>query len=153
MEYIEEKVKVITLCGSLRFINEMKVIQRRLVDKGFVCFMPEVDSRKLLQEPVPISIFQSIHNEKMRQSDAILIVNVNGYIGDNTRDEIQYAHSIKKKVYYLNNTKDGECCPDYIKSLLIDHYSPDLIFKFIEFLSNPEDEDQESEENVDIRFK
>ena len=38
-------------------------------------------------------------------SDEIYVINVNGYIGESTRSEIEYAISTGKKVNYLEEVK------------------------------------------------
>lgn len=39
--------------------------------------------------------------KKIDLSDAIYVVNVNGYIGNNTKLEIDYAKSNNKEIIYL----------------------------------------------------
>lgn len=39
-------------------------------------------------------------------SDAIFVINVENYIGNNTLDEVEYAHSKGKKVFYLSKYPD-----------------------------------------------
>jgi hypothetical protein len=41
------------------------------------------------------------HRKKIDLSDAIYVINVNGYIGDSTFNEIKYAKSKGKEVIYL----------------------------------------------------
>jgi len=41
-------------------------------------------------------------------SDAIFVVNVNGYIGESTYGEIDWAQRMKKEVYFLVNPKEEE---------------------------------------------
>ena len=43
------------------------------------------------------------HFKKIDLSDAIYVVNVNGYIGESTKLEIEYAKSNNKEIIYLNN--------------------------------------------------
>ena len=42
-----------------------------------------------------------LHFQKIEMSDAIFVVNVDGYIGESTRKEIEYAKSLDKEVMYL----------------------------------------------------
>ena len=42
-----------------------------------------------------------MHKEKIKISDAIFVVNVNGYIGESTKSEIEYAKSQNKEILYL----------------------------------------------------
>lgn len=43
------------------------------------------------------------HFKKMELSDAILVVNVNNYIGDSTKLEIEYAKKLGKEIIYYTN--------------------------------------------------
>ncbi|MDE2105440.1 MAG: hypothetical protein KGL39_49895 [Patescibacteria group bacterium] len=42
-----------------------------------------------------------LHKRKIDLADEVLVLNVGGYIGDSTRSEIEYAHSIGVPVRYL----------------------------------------------------
>ena len=42
-----------------------------------------------------------MHRQKIDLSDEIYVINVNGYIGESTKSEIEYAISNGKKVKYL----------------------------------------------------
>ena len=44
-----------------------------------------------------------MHKEKIKISDAILVVNINGYIGEDTRSEIDFAKSLNKEIIYYND--------------------------------------------------
>lgn len=46
------------------------------------------------------SILDKIHRKKIDISDAIYVVNINGYIGESTRKEIEYANNNGKEVIY-----------------------------------------------------
>lgn len=39
-----------------------------------------------------------MHKEKIKISDAILVVNVDDYIGKSTKSEIKFAQSLGKKI-------------------------------------------------------
>ena len=43
------------------------------------------------------------HFKKIELSDAILVVNVNNYIGDSTKLEIEYAKKLGKEIIYYTN--------------------------------------------------
>ena len=43
----------------------------------------------------------NLHKEKINMSDAIFVVNVDGYIGESTYGEIDWAQRMKKEVYFL----------------------------------------------------
>ena len=44
-----------------------------------------------------------MHKEKIKLSDAILVMNVNDYIGSSTNDEIEYAKSLNKEILYYTD--------------------------------------------------
>ena len=46
-----------------------------------------------------------MHKEKIRISDAILVVNVDNYIGESTRSEIDFANSLNKEIIYYTDMK------------------------------------------------
>ena len=44
-----------------------------------------------------------MHRIKIDLSDAIYVINVGGYIGKSTREEIKYAKQKGKEIIYLEN--------------------------------------------------
>ncbi|MFW9826163.1 MAG: hypothetical protein ACFFEY_00910 [Candidatus Thorarchaeota archaeon] len=49
---------------------------------------------------------QEIALKKLHYQDAMLVIDINGYIGDQTREEIDYfKKEIKKPIFYLSNLK------------------------------------------------
>lgn len=46
-------------------------------------------------------MLDDMHKRKIDMADEIFVINVNGYIGDSTRSEIEYAEVHGKKVNYL----------------------------------------------------
>ena len=49
-----------------------------------------------------------MHQDKIGMSDAILVVNVNGYLGESTRDEIEYAKLLGKEILYYTDLSEQE---------------------------------------------
>lgn len=77
--------KVITLCGSTRFKEQLF---------GH-CGDNEVwtDGTK--------AMLDRMHLAKIDLADEIFVINVDNYIGDSTRNEIEYAKSKGKRVRFL----------------------------------------------------
>lgn len=50
-----------------------------------------------------ISILGRMHKEKIRLSDAIFVVNVDNYVGESTRSEIEFARSLNKEIIYYTD--------------------------------------------------
>lgn len=101
-------MKVITICGSYKFKKEMINIAEKLTLEGNCVLMPNELSRNskddyTLEEALMID---KMHKEKIKLSDAILVVNVNGYIGSSTKSEIEYAKNLNKEIMYYTDLKE-----------------------------------------------
>ena len=95
------QIKVITICGSMRYSKEMMKIAEELELKdGYAVIqcVYNVDGQKY--EGIDASILDKIHRKKIDISDAIYVVNIDGYIGNSTRNEIEYAKNNGKEVIY-----------------------------------------------------
>jgi len=91
---------VITLCGSARFRNEIDEAQKKLTLQGHQIFTIEnLVGIEITKETE--SMLASSHKKKIDLSDAIYVINVNGYIGASTSSEIEYAKSKGKEILYL----------------------------------------------------
>lgn len=49
-----------------------------------------------------------LHKEKIRIADFIIVLDVGGYIGSSTREEIGYAKALHKPIYYLSDLEIKE---------------------------------------------
>lgn len=95
---------VITLCGSTRFKEQFIEMQKKLTLEGNIvisvgafghCGDNEVwtDGKK--------AMLDRMHLAKIDLADEIFVINVDNYIGDSTRNEIEYAKSKDKRVRFL----------------------------------------------------
>ena len=48
-------------------------------------------------------MLDDMHKRKIDMADEIFVINVDGYIGESTKSEIEYALANNKKVNYLEN--------------------------------------------------
>ncbi len=48
-------------------------------------------------------MFGAMHRERIRLSDAIMVVNIDDYIGESTRQEIEFARSLNKEILYYTD--------------------------------------------------
>lgn len=99
-----KKYKVITLCGSTRFKDEFMKIQKDLTLKGNIVislglFGHSGDKEALNEHTKEMLI--NMHRQKIDMSDEIFVINKNGYIGENTLSEIEYARTKGKVITYL----------------------------------------------------
>ncbi len=98
------KRKVVTLCGSVRFWNEIQEVSERLQLENkyaVIGIIPHIMDRDLTEYEK--ELFGELHRVKIDLSDAIFVVNVDGYIGESVKKEIEYAKENGKEIIYLEN--------------------------------------------------
>ncbi len=98
-------MKIITVCGSYKFKKEMIEITEEMTLKGNCMLTPNelAKSNKEDYTPEEALMIDKMHKEKIRLSDAILVVNVNNYIGNSTKSEIEFAKSLNKEIIYYTD--------------------------------------------------
>lgn len=106
-------MKIITVCGSLKFKDEMMEIAEKMELQGncmlSVIYPTNPDKDAYTDEEA--DMLDKMHKEKIKLSDAILVVNVNNYIGSSTKSEIEFAKNLNKEIIYytdiINNNIDN----------------------------------------------
>ena len=98
-------MKVITVCRSLRFIEEMLQISEKLELEGNSVLLPIYNPNKNKDafNSDEILMLSKMHKEKIKLSDAVLVVNVDGYIGNSTKDEMEFAKKLNKEIIYYTD--------------------------------------------------
>lgn len=99
--------QVVCLCGSTRFFDEFAKTNMELTLEGKIvlsigCDTHHVDSMYTAEQK---RMLDRLHKRKIELSDMILVLNVNGYIGDSTKSEIEYALASGKPVLYKYPTQ------------------------------------------------
>ena len=96
-------MKIITICGSLKFKCEMIEVAEKLELQENAVITPiyPTNSNKDAYTDEQVDILDKMHKEKIKISDAIYVVNAGGYIGTSTKSEIEYAKSLGKEILYL----------------------------------------------------
>lgn len=99
-------MKIVTLCGSLKFQNEMMAIAEKMALDGDCILTPVYPvSKELKRTEMQIENLKEAHFKRIELSDAIFVVNVNNYIGESTRLEIEYAKKLNKEILYYTDFK------------------------------------------------
>ena len=98
-------MNIITICGSYKFKRQMIEIAEKLTLEGNCVLMPNELARpnKESYSQSETLMFDKMHKEKIKLSDAILVVDVNGYIGNSTKSEIEYAKLLGKEIIYYSD--------------------------------------------------
>lgn len=97
-------MKVITLCGSLKFQKEMMIVAEKMALEGNCILTPVypiLEGSKKTDEQ--LKKLKEAHFKRIELSDAILVINKNNYIGDSTKLEIEYARKLEKEIIYYTN--------------------------------------------------
>ena len=94
-------MKVITVCGSLKFRDEMMKITEEMELQGNCMISVIYPTDYYTDEQA--EILDQMHKEKIKMSDAILVVDVGGYIGSSTRSEIEFAKTLNKEIIYYTD--------------------------------------------------
>lgn len=94
-------MKVITICGSLKFQNEMMSVSEKLSLEGNCVFMPVYPVIKRKRNKEELDNLKKIHFKKVELSDAIFVINKDKYIGEGTNLEIESAKKSSKEILYL----------------------------------------------------
>ena len=94
------EIKVVTICGSMKFARQMIEIAGDLETRFGWCVIqcvydisPDISKQELEN-------IVNAHWKKIDISDAIYVVNIGGYIGKSTQNEIDYAQKNGKQVIY-----------------------------------------------------
>lgn len=99
-------MKIITVCGSIKFYKEMMEIAMKMELEGNCMLVPICNPSKSNKDDFTEEeslMLGKMHKEKIKLSDAILVVNVDGYIGNSTKKEIEYAKDLNKDIIYYTD--------------------------------------------------
>ena len=99
-----------TLCGSTRFKEQFLEAQKRLTLAGNIVISVGLFGHSGDDEvwtEGTKEMLDDMHKRKIDMADSIYVINVDGYIGESTRSEIEYARINGKEILYLENPNPG----------------------------------------------
>ena len=112
----EKRAPIVTLCGSMQFLDDFLKAESTLTMEGYVVLGVSVNKQS---DDNGISIMSEELREKFRKatlrkiemSDEVFVINRNGYIGESTKEQLLYAQELGKTIsfMYIN-------CPETCKS-------------------------------------
>ncbi|CAI9404259.1 hypothetical protein [Nocardioides sp. T2.26MG-1] len=104
---MSDRPEIVCLCGSARFLAEMRAANRELTLAGVIVVAPsEADASPT---PDQKAVLDALHLHKIDLADRVLVVNPGGYVGESTRREIAYAQAAGKPVTFTD-PQAGEAC-------------------------------------------
>ena len=95
-----DRPDIVCLCGSARFVNEMRTANRDLTFAGVIVVAPG-ESDEVITDEQKIAL-DALHLRKIDLADRVLVVNPGGYVGESTRGEIAYARAHGKPVSFTD---------------------------------------------------
>ena len=94
-----DRPEIVCICGSTRFVDEMRAATRDLTFAGVIVVAPSVflrteddEADELLTDEQKTAL-GALHLRKIDLADRVLVVNPGGYIGESTSREIAYARA------------------------------------------------------------
>lgn len=101
-----KEIKVVTICGSMKFVDKMIKTAFELEREYGWCVLQcvyDFDKTYITQEE--IEKIKLAHYKRIEISDAIYVLNIDGYIGESVKNEINFARQHNIEVIYHQTTK------------------------------------------------
>ena len=96
--------EIITLCGSTKFKAEYTEIMKKLTLQGKIVIsvglFGHADNEPITNDQK--EMLDTLHFRKIDLSHGIFVIDVNGYIGQSTSREIEYARETGKFIQYYS---------------------------------------------------
>ena len=95
-----DRPEIVCICGSTRFVEEMRAANRELTFAGVIVVAPG-EADELVTEEQKAAL-DALHLRKIDLADRVLVVNPGGYVGESTRREIAYADATGTPVSFTD---------------------------------------------------
>ena len=95
-----DRPEIVCICGSTRFVDEMRAANRDLTCAGVIVLAPgEADAMITDEQKIALD---GLHLHKIDLADRVVVVNPGGYIGESTRSEFAYAQATGKPISFTD---------------------------------------------------
>lgn len=95
--------EIVCLCGSTRFKDEYRAENARLTMEGKIVLsvglFGHADDVELTDGEK--EALDELHKRKIDLADRVHVINVDGYVGDSTAEEIRYARNTATDISWL----------------------------------------------------
>ncbi|WP_250031140.1 hypothetical protein [Paractinoplanes maris] len=95
-----DRPEIVCICGSMRFVDEMRAADRDLTLAGVIVVAPGEVGAVITDEQK--AALDALHLRKIDLADRVLIVNPGGYVGESTSREIAYAQAAGKPISFTD---------------------------------------------------
>jgi hypothetical protein len=118
-----ERPRIVCLCGSTRFFDAfceadfseslagrivLSIAVNKAREEAFFNTLNAEELEKVGQQ------LQTLHFQKIDLADEILVINVNGYVGESATLEVKYAHQQGKPLCWL----EPERVPEHLREFV-----------------------------------
>jgi hypothetical protein len=103
--------KIVCLCGSTQFVEQFQLANYEETMAGNIVLSAGVYKAHGGQRdctPEQKIALDELHKRKIDLADEVLVLNVGGYIGDSTRNEIEYATRLGMRIRYLEQREPSQ---------------------------------------------
>ncbi len=105
-------MRIVCLCGSVRFKEEFDAENWAFTMSGDIVLQPGCWNHQEFHEGSEYmrsckKALDELHKRKIDLADLVFIINKDGYIGESTRSEIEYAKSKGKWIMYLEEERSA----------------------------------------------
>jgi hypothetical protein len=106
--------EIVVLCGSTRFSEHFRATNLRETIEGRIVLSIGCDTKSddelaaagIVFGDVLKAQLDELHKRKIDLADRVIVLNVDGYIGESTRSEIEYATKLGKPIHYWEPVSD-----------------------------------------------
>jgi hypothetical protein len=100
------KPKIVCLCGSGRFKEAFETAEFNETLSGRIVLTIGCNTHDIARSEglsIHKPMLDELHLRKIDLADEVLILNVDGYIGESTKRELEYAIANNKKIRFLED--------------------------------------------------
>jgi hypothetical protein len=97
---LPDRPEIVCICGSTRFVDEMRAANRDLTFAGVIVVAPGEADEVITDEQK--AALDALHLRKIDLADRVLVVNPGGYVGGSTGREIAYARATGKPISFTD---------------------------------------------------
>ena len=105
----------ITVCSSTKFWDDIILANAILATKNIMGFSPGFPMKQPENFPGAVEYLEKnqdvnrhlgvLHYQKIMRSDAIWVIDTNGYVGESTIKEIKFAHELGKPIFITEQSE------------------------------------------------
>ncbi|MFF7153997.1 hypothetical protein [Streptomyces sp. NPDC008139] len=95
-----DRPEIVCICGSTRFVAEMRAANRELTFAGAIVVAPGEADEPITPEQK--TALDALHLRKIGLADRVLVVNPGGYVGESATREIAYAQATGKPISFTD---------------------------------------------------